>query len=80
MGNRIVLTLKELVFIYWASKVNGLDGFNIHSYSALQGAKSVKKILIRVTLAALLLLAAYSTPVLADGGTGPFCCPGCNWA
>jgi hypothetical protein len=38
----------------------------------------VKKTLIRIIVATLLLLASASTPVLADGGfPAPFCCPGC---
>lgn len=39
----------------------------------------MKKTIIRIALAMLLLLAAASTPVLADGGLpAPFCCPGCT--
>ena len=40
----------------------------------------MKKTAIRMIVAALLLLAANSTPLLADGSmpSPPFCCPGCT--
>lgn len=38
----------------------------------------MKRALVRIIMAAVLLLASASIPVLADGPMGPFCCPGCN--
>jgi uncharacterized lipoprotein YajG len=45
----------------------------------LERRKLMKKIVLRILLATLLLLACESTPVLADGTVpGPWCCPGCT--
>jgi hypothetical protein len=44
-----------------------------------QEEKLMKKTIVRILLATVLLLASGLTPVLADGGVpAPWCCPGCT--